>query len=391
MGTVKNSLSNIDIAERLFFLGYIFYLIRFVWVSTMFPFPQFINIGLILLFLLLVGIKILFFDRYPLPTIFALACVCICSLLIFVQARNIHALFWTFLVIGAKNISIRKFLKVYLSVTASIILLAFCASLIGVIPNLQYTMSAGIRNSFGIIYPTDFAAYIFFLFLVYFYLKGNTLQTRHIFAAFGAAAFVYYFCLAKVDSICLILLGLVYGIQNFLSHKHFQRDKITNLWDSLWDTLGVFVMPLCAVFSILTTWLYTPDNSILAFINRIFTGRLALGKRGFTEYGISLWGKDIEMIGNGGTTVDPENYFFLDSSYVNVLLTYGVIFFAIILIVYVYISYKYKSDRYLLISIALLSINCIIAHHLLSVAYNPFSFLLFMNIQGKRQTGTYYT
>lgn len=365
--------------EVLFFLGYIIYLGKFVWASTMFPFPAIINKLCLLLSIMLIGLKIILFDRYRFSTLLGIAAIILCSCTAFFSTRYTNAIFWIFLVMGSKDLDMRKMLKIYLVVTGTIVFLAVCASLVGVIENLQYVHTdRGVRNSFGIIYVTDFAAYIFYLALIYFYLKGPELHWVHIIFLIAVSGIVYYFCKARVDCICMVLIALIFGTQIFFNHVQYGFSRVKRLWNILWNKLGVFSMPILALLSIVVTYRYNPENSIMKALDKLLSSRLALGKQGFDKYGISLFGQVIEMNGMGGATTVPEDYFFIDCSYINVLLRQGVIFLLIILLVYTLICYRNRQNIYLLFAIALVGINCIIAHHIIEVSYNPFAYAVLM-------------
>lgn len=71
-----------------------------------------------------------------------------------------------FLIVGAKDVSIDKILKVYLLIDSIIMLIAFVCSQLGMIENLQYWKNEQMRFALGSVYPTDFAAHIFYIVLV---------------------------------------------------------------------------------------------------------------------------------------------------------------------------------------------------------------------------------
>ena len=62
---------------------------------------------------------------------------------------------------------------------------------------------------------------------------------------------------------------------------------------------------------ILTSRFYNPEITWMAKLNTLFSTRLAIGKEAFERYDIKLWGQNIPMIGNGGTTEPVQGYFFL--------------------------------------------------------------------------------
>ncbi len=83
------------------------------------------------------------------------------------------------------------------------------------------------------------------------------------------------------------------------------------------------------------------------------------------------------MVGFGGSLTLKQEYFFIDSSYINILLRYGIVFLLMLLVIYGTICYKHKRDTALMISIVLLAISCFIDHHIMEEAYNPLTYALF--------------
>ena len=85
------------------------------------------------------------------------------------------------------------------------------------------------------------------------------------------------------------------------------------------------------------------------------------------------------MFGYGGSTTPPSDYFFLDSSYVLILIRYGILIFLAVLIIFVFSSLRAEKQKNiaLLWILTLIAIQCMTEHHLLDIAYNPFLFLIF--------------
>lgn len=377
--SLKKCLNDPYIGELLFIVGYTVFLGKFVWDSTMFPFPPVLHRVCLLITISCIGLKIILYDKYEFSTLLGIAGIVLTSVAVFVFGRYSDPIYWIFLVMGGKDVSFRRVLKVYFVVTSTIVFLAFVASLIGVIENLQYiTSDQRVRSSFGIVYVTDFAAYIFFLVLVFFFLKGNNLKLVHLGSTIFISGLIYYFCLARVDCMCILLVALTYGTQRLLNHVKYGFERLRYFWNGFWDKLGIFILPFWAVVSIGVTLGYNEEIGIYKRINTLLSGRLELGYQGFKDYGVTLFGQPIEMIGLGGTTIKPEEYFFIDCSYINILLRYGLCFFCILILVYVIMCCKYKYNIYFLMAIALIATNCVIAHHIMDVAYNPFIYGLLM-------------
>ena len=88
------------------------------------------------------------------------------------------------------------------------------------------------------------------------------------------------------------------------------------------------------------------------------------------------------MQGNGGTVETQTNYFFLDSSYLFILLQYGILIFALILIIILFINYRAQINRdyILIIAVGIMAVQCMVEHHLMDVAYNPFLWAAFAEL-----------
>lgn len=101
---------------------------------------------------------------------------------------------------------------------------------------------------------------------------------------------------------------------------------------------GVFIASpvVVAIFAILLHAFYNPQNTIYFQLNKLLSGRLALGQNAMSEYGISLFGKDIEWIGFNMEETLRGAYNYVDCSYVKILLDHGILFLGIVLLAYTY-------------------------------------------------------
>lgn len=372
-------------AEGFFFTGFIIFLGRGMWETTMLPLNGLVSQMCLLLSILFIGYKIILFDAYSAGGYVGLIIGFSCTFLIYINSGYLNPFFWFMILFGCKNISFSKILKVYLLITASITILALCAALLGVIENLIYESGGrGVRIAFGSVYVTDFASHIFYMILTYCYLKAEKLKAYHFVGIFIITGLIYYFCNTRLDCISIIMIVLLFGINQWLQRLPYDGKGLLNKWKKLWRWLGLVSMPLMAMFSFYITAFYNKDNRLMVILDKLISNRLRLGKSGLDMYPVKLWGQPVEMVGAGGTIKWPDNYFFIDCSYIHVLLRYGVLFLTLLLIIYVLCCYKHKYDIYFLFAIMLVSLNCVIAHHIIDIVYNPFaSAFLAYNIREK--------
>lgn len=281
------------------------------------------------------------------------------------------------LALGAQGISFRKILAVYLTVLGPALLVTILSALGGKIENLiYYSQTRRPRISFGIGYPTDFAAYLFFGTLAYCYWRKTVLRYGEIIVILGLAAFCNFFCDARTSTIGLILIALGCSIARVWAHIKGKGDHEYYLPKSL-----KFLISLSPIFFAgfiwITTILYQEGTPFLAWLNEKLSGRLALGNTGFHQYGIRLFGQQVPMVGNGMSTEPRADYFFLDSSYILIGLRFGFVVLVLICILFLgYFIYSIKrDDTLLMILLAVMLLQCMIEHHLLEYVYNPFLLL----------------
>lgn len=372
--------------EVLFLLGFILYMWRNVWVTTMFPLTGLMTIVCIPLTGILVMGKILLFDRYSIRELFLVGGMAVCVLASAYCSRSANPFFWILVIIGSKDIPFRKLLKIYLAINGAIVLLAFCSSFLGVIENLQYSQGErGIRNSFGIIFPTDFAAHIFFMTLVFYYLMGERVKWYHHVLTLVTAAVVFHFCNTRLDCTCLVLTVIFFGAGNMIMGAKRIGWRAKEAWQRCWSWIGCFSMVSIAVLSIALTMLYPKAGGALEALNKLVSGRLKLGFDGIERYGFKPFGQVVEFIGFGGSTESVGAYSFVDCSYMYVLLRYGVVFLALLLGIAFYSCYRNRHDLYFLYAMTLVAVNCAIAHHILQIEYAPFFLALLAGRAGAEE------
>lgn len=283
------------------------------------------------------------------------------------------------LLIGGKGISFRKILKVYLSVTVTLLLVTAAAALTGHIENLVYYQEGrNMRMSFGIIYPTDFSAHVLYSVLAWCYLRKEKIKYIELAVIGGLGIFVYAFCQARLNTICLFLIVVLFGYYKIQCMRAGKKGKNYEMHPFLSMILALAPV-LCAGFMLFLSRIFRPENPFMGFLDNILSQRLLYGRKAFDVYGVSWLGKIIPMQGNGGNVQAVEDYFFLDSSYLFVLFQYGILVLFVVLGIMTVTNFRARKNKewITLLTLLVVSVQCMIEHHLMSVAYNPFLWMLF--------------
>ena len=328
-----------------------------------------VKVNFLFIVVLLLGLRFLYKMRVSYKYLILSILLLLSGGLVYFQTNRLNFLVYSMLLVLLVNVDMKVVLRNYVVVAGILVVGVFLLSLVGMVPNLQYNRAGVIRNSFGFIYPTDFASHCFYLFLAISYLlKDKLIWTRTLFG-FLLSAFIIKYCDARLNALSILLATVIFI---YFYYSDGKKLKIFAL------------LPYSAVvFASIVTYLsykFSWSNPFLVSVNKLITGRLALGRNAFDTFGVHLFGtRNVQFIGSGGKTESVIGYNYVDSSYVQMLFTYGIVPVVLLLIIYVVASRKqYKDGQYLLVAIlSLIAFNCMIEAFWFVPTYNIFMFLLF--------------
>ena len=328
-----------------------------------------VKVNFLFLVVLLLGLRFLYKMRVSYKYLILSILLLLSGGLVYFQTNRLNFLVYSMLLVLLVNVDMKVVLRNYVVVAGILVVGVFLLSLVGMVPNLQYNRAGVIRNSFGFIYPTDFASHCFYLFLAISYLlKDKFIWTRSLFGVL-LSAFIIKYCDARLNALSILLATVIFI---YFYYSNGKKLKIFAL------------LPYSAVvFASTVTYLsykFSWSNPFLVSINKLITGRLALGRNAFDTFGVHLFGtRNVQFIGSGGKTESVIGYNYVDSSYVQMLFTYGIVPVVLLIIIYVVASRKqYKDGQYLLVAIlSLIAFNCMIEAFWFVPTYNIFMFLLF--------------
>lgn len=311
----------------------------------------------------------------------------LCFLVSWYRSTYGEIMYTCLMILGAKNISFKKLIAVFASVCFVTLIVTMGAALTGHIKNLIYYRGTSQRIAFGICYPTDFSAHVFYLILCYWYLRGMKLSYVEIVFVALLGVFVYVFCNARLNTICIFFASFVMIATKILLNKNIKKLVSSRLKFIIIKILTYF-SAICAFVIFALTYFFNGSNKLLASLNLLLNNRLVLGKMALTKYGITKFGQEIFEVGAGGTTKKLNYYFYIDSSYIRVAIKYGLLVFILILSIMILINYRsiVNKDWVLLAIMGLVAIQCIVEQHLIDISYNPFLWALLASFNVERNS-----
>ena len=328
-----------------------------------------VKVNFLFFVVLLLGLRFLYKMRVSYKYLILSILLLLSGVLVYFQTNRLNFLVYSMLLILLVNVDMKVVLRNYVIVAGILVVGVFLLSLVGMVPNLQYNRAGVIRNSFGFIYPTDFASHCFYLFLAISYLlKDKFIWTRSLFGVL-LSAFIIKYCDARLNALSILLATVIF------IYFYYSKEKKLKIF-ALFPYSAVVFASIVTYLSYKFSW----SNPFLVTVNKLITGRLALGRNAFDTFGVHLFGtRNVQFIGSGGKTESVIGYNYVDSSYVQMLFTYGIVPVILLIIIYVVASRKqYKDGQYLLVAIlSLIAFNCMIEAFWFVPTYNIFMFLLF--------------
>ena len=328
-----------------------------------------VKVNFLFLVVLLLGLRFLYKMRVSYKYLILSILLLLSGVLVYFQTNRLNFLVYSMLLVLLVNVDMKVVLRNYVVVAGILVVGVFLLSLAGIVPNLQYNRAGVIRNSFGFIYPTDFASHCFYLFLAISYLlKDKFIWTRSLFGVL-LSAFIIKYCDARLNALTILLATVIF------IYFYYSKEKKLKIF-ALFPYSAVIFASIVTYLSYKFSW----SNPFLVSINKLITGRLALGRNAFTTFEVHLFGtRNVQFIGSGGKTESVIGYNYVDSSYVQMLFTYGIVPVVLLIVIYVVASRKqYKDGQYLFVAIlSLIAFNCMIEAFWFVPTYNIFMFLLF--------------
>lgn len=379
LGSIKN---NRYYANFFYLVSFILYLINTFLNHSMFSSLEIYPLIKIVLFsgvVLFLAIKLVLVDSFSLKELlsylFAFFLMCLISL----NTGDRQLITLIALILGAKNVNFRYIIVTFFITIILLLIFTYLSTLLDIIPNLQYSRirdgEIKIRNSFGTIYPTVFAAYLQSIVIAYAYLMNERKAFNHLILILLSCISIFL-ALELADarmSGYSIMLFLVFYYISIIFFRRIYRNKFMSKVISLSYLVGFLV-----IFYL--SYNFNTENTLYLEINNVLSGRLQLGYNAFQEYHIPLLGQTIEFIGFGGSTkeISEELYNYVDSSYLQFMLRYGVLFTILSIASYIILTYKrLKLNDYKFISIiVILTINSMIEDRLLDVSINVYWLLM---------------
>lgn len=268
----------------------------------------------------------------------------------------------------ARNVDLDSIVKVTMWLQIAGVIMTVGASLLGIIPDSLMIQSLNgtlrYRHAFGYTFTTFLPNYFLSIVMEYIYLSKKSRQINLLFLMTSIIlnVVIYKYTDTRMTyNVCwLALFGYV------LFHSRRIRNKSQKAFLSAFQGIYVYV----AIISLLLAKFYNPNSQLMSKMNDALTQRLRFASQGLANWGLSLFGKSIVW------KEDTINYNYIDNSFVNIAICYGVIILLVVVVGFTIALKKSISDRdtFLTLVLILWAIKAFVDPQLFLLWFNPFLF-----------------
>ncbi|MFX3617500.1 MAG: hypothetical protein ACE3JK_08225 [Sporolactobacillus sp.] len=349
MGRVNTHVSRREISSVLGYVAVFLSLIYYIYSKS--DLTSFISVGqryLMILMALITLIKLVFKDRYNLRRMFLLMCFLLISIIIFYFSKDEFPVILSLLLICSCDLDFDVITNVSYKIIIVCLSFLLILSLSGVLNNFTIMRGDAPRYAFGTIQPTIFSAICFFGIAAYAYKNRGSFKIYQLIILAFLIILVNHFTGSRNDTISMIMLLLIPLIKELLDTKFIGH---------LLKIVLILSYPINAAIVMIATNAFKYNYGIYNGINYDYflSGRLRLGALALHLYPLKMLGQQVTMNGNGNGNffINQSDYFFIDSSFLLMLLKYGIIFTTLFLLFNVYLMIRLIRGKYYCLAIIL--------------------------------------
>lgn len=269
----------------------------------------------------------------------------------------------------------KKILKLSCIIQGGVLFLTIVCALTRITQNLVVDEER-MRYSLGFAWASYAPNLFLFVSMQYMLLRRDKISWLELIVMEAINSFIFLQTDTKMSFLVLTVLVCVIGVNRVVSVKQY----LLQVKEKLFYLKKVYlILPwVCAFFAVFLP-LYRQESLFWKIMNSGFSGRLEYGKNAIMNYGFSLLGQKIDMQGFSVLGKTYEVYNYVDSSYLQIAIRYGIVLLAFICVLYGAALLKMcqrRDGRFLLLLLVILFL-CVEEPFLFDVSFNVFPVLIF--------------
>lgn len=293
--------------------------------------------------------------------------IALISILLFINMRMTGIkdalIYWVFIV-GSKGANYKKVIKWAAIAHFAALFIVIGSCFVQVLDNVVYLQDTRVRESLGFTYTTEPANFFFYATSLWVYAREKRIRWIELIAL--ALFDIVIFTKTGTQSafaLTLLILCLSAIIKAFPDMRSWKKE---------YRWIAALIVPFMVMLIFYTTCKYDPSVAWLDKLDKLLNSRLHLGKAALEKYGIPPFGQKIRWI--GGANIHEGKYNYVDSSFVQIIVNYGWVFFCLLILGLLCFerSISDHKDIYLLIVFCALMVHATFDPQLIWIMFNSF-------------------
>lgn len=291
-------------------------------------------------------------------------------LLVYYCTRNKNLIFLFVMIIAVSDICFSKILKTYIWTTGLCTGTVILSRALELIPARNDFTEKRFRYALGFDYVTTGANFWMYLVLAYICYRRKKFTWLEA-AILETITYVFFIFTDTKNAFAITTIAIMVALILKVWNEDFGR--------YVFSFLIKYMLLIGTILISILTFFYEKSTFIRETVNDLLTNRVKLTYDAVQEYGIKLFGQAIDWIG-GTINFEKEyvDYNYVDSSYMQILLSYGIILLIMIIIGYYLLGKLIVKEKqwYLGLAVVLSAIHSTFDPQLLWVQYNIYFLML---------------
>lgn len=271
---------------------------------------------------------------------FKLFVVAIIGIVLYVYSNSQYLISLWFVILACKYVDYDKLIRIDFKVRLLASGLIIFLNFLGMIPSSDGIKEGVIRYSLGFNHVNAFSLTMFVLLCEYFYIHYRDMNLKRY--VIIAMWIIWVFTIARSST---FLLMSVTGIFVFSIRSH-------NTKKNTYKNIKTYALILIALIvfswaiSLFFMFFYDSSSQWMVALNKAFSGRFKLLNNGYRQFGLELFGQEINWITT--SLANSENALnVVDNGLGRLLLTQGIIPSSILILgIISTLIYSYKKEKY---------------------------------------------
>lgn len=330
--------------EQLFLCGWALVLIYYLFINS----SELAYIAVLkesrLLFFIVIEVlwfRVILLDRYSGKTLIMIAlCSCIIAIMAYITSDSQVPILTVTFIVAAKRIDIEKFIRFDFKIRTLIFIMLLLLSLTNIIDNYATLINGVYKYAFGWKHPNTCASTLILIALELMYIKYENFKLRHWFLVVSILAFISIFCAARTSMFAFVIVCIWFLL--------VQNKKIyTGIVKKLCESIFVPLYPIMFAVSFILVELYRLNIPFVKRVDAYMTHRLLFANYYLAEYGFSLFGQTISVVGSRDAALLGDSYVGLDMAFISMAIHSGVLYSILFIVLYTIIIYNLlKKEKY---------------------------------------------